>query len=90
MRHGPLSPEVHPRAGGVRGVIHGADPEVIAVTATDAVPTLVTVTARGALAVPTFWLVIVTAPGIDSWPPGGGVLVTPVPESEMERAPPPP
>ncbi len=62
---------------------------VIAVTVTAAPPMLLTVTVCAALDVPMVVSGIVTEVVIDSWPPGGGVPAMPVPESEIDSAPPP-
>src|SRR5262245_42423343 len=63
---------------------------VIEVTETEAPPVLLSVTVCGALVVPTVVAGIVTLEGIDNCPVGGGVLVTPAPDSASGKLLPPP
>lgn len=59
-------------------------------TETDAPPMLLTVTACGALDVPTVVAGMVTFEIIDSCPTGGGAVVTPAPDNAIGKLLPPP
>jgi hypothetical protein len=63
---------------------------VIDDTVTAAPPTLLSVTACGALGVPTVVAGIVTLDGTDSCPTGGGAVVTPDPDRATGKLLPPP